>query len=132
VLGRSLYAVGGNETAARFSGVPAGRVKLFAYTASAALAGVGGVILTSQLKSAAPTYGANYELYAIASVVVGGASLNGGRGSVGGTLVGALIIAVLQNGMNLANVESYAQKLVLGFVILGAVLLDHIGRRDGR
>jgi ribose transport system permease protein len=124
VLGRHLYAVGGNEAAARLSGVRVGRVLLFAYAASGALAGLGGVVLASQLRSGAPTYGVNYELYAIAAVVVGGASLNGGRGHVLGTLIGALIIAVIQNGMNLTGVESYTQKVVLGLVILGAVLAD--------
>jgi ribose transport system permease protein len=131
-LGRYVYAVGGNEIAARLSGVPVGAVKRMAYLISGLLAGLGGIILTSQLKSAAPTYGLNYELYAIAAVVVGGASLNGGRGTILGTLVGALIIAVLQNGMNLTGVESYAQKLVLGLVILGAVLVDRIANPSGR
>ena len=133
VLGRQLYAVGGNEQAARLSGVPVGRVKLFAYTVSAALAGLGGIVMASQLKSGAPTYGASYELYAIAAVVVGGASLNGGQGNVIGTLIGtligALIIAVINNGMNLTGVESYTQKVVLGLVILGAVLLDRLKQR---
>jgi ribose transport system permease protein len=124
VLGRYLYAVGGNAEAARLSGVPVKRVLLFAYTLCGALAGLGGVVMASQLKSGAPTYGQMYELYVIAAVVVGGASLSGGEGKVLGTLVGALIIAVIQNGMNLTGVESYTQKVVLGLVILGAVLLD--------
>ena len=85
--------------------------------------------MASQLKSGAPTYGLMYELYVIAAVVVGGASLAGGEGSVLGTLVGALIIAVIQNGMNLTHVESYSQKVVLGLVILGAVLLDRLRHR---
>lgn len=129
VLGRHLYAVGGNEQAARLSGVPVGRVKLFAYAACAALAGLGGIVMASQLKSGAPTYGASYELYAIAAVVVGGTSLSGGQGNVLGTLVGALIIAVINNGMNLTGVESYTQKVVLGLVILAAVLLDRLKQR---
>jgi ribose transport system permease protein len=124
VLGRYIYAVGGNAEAARLSGVPVRRVLLFAYTVSAALAGLGGVVMASQLKSGAPTYGQMYELYVIAAVVVGGTSLSGGEGKVLGTLVGAFIIAVIQNGMNLTGVESYTQKIVLGLVILGAVLLD--------
>lgn len=128
-LGRYLYAVGGNEQAARLSGVPVGRVHVFAYAASAGLAGLGGIVLASQLKSGAPTYGANYELYAIAAVVVGGARLSGGEGTIGGTLVGAWIIAVINNGMNLIGVESYTQKVVLGAVILGAVLLDRLKHR---
>ena len=129
VLGRQIYAVGGNETAARLSGVPTGRVKLFAYVTSATLAGLGGIVMASQLKSGSPTYGTSYELYAVAAVVVGGTSLNGGEGSVIGTLVGAFIIAVINNGMNLTGVESYTQKVVLGLVILTAVMLDRLKHR---
>ena len=125
-LGRYLYAVGGNREAARLSGVPVQRVLLFAYIASALLAGLGGVIMASQLKSGSATYGNMYELYVIAAVVVGGTSLSGGEGKMLGTLTGAFTIAVIQNGMNLTNVESYTQKVVLGLVILGAVLLDKI------
>ena len=129
VLGRFLYAVGGNRVAARLSGVPVKRVLLTAYIVSGLLAGLGGVIMASQLKSGAPTYGGMYELYVIAAVVVGGASLSGGSGRMFGTLIGALTIAVIQNGMNLTNVESYTQKVVLGLVILGAVLLDLLRQR---
>ncbi len=129
-LGRYLYAVGGNSEAARLSGVPVKRVLLFAYVASGLLAGLGGVIMASQLKSGSATYGNMYELYVIAAVVVGGTSLSGGEGKMLGTLTGAFTIAVIQNGMNLTNVESYTQKVVLGLVILGAVLLDKI--RQGR
>jgi ribose transport system permease protein len=128
-LGRYLYAVGGNREAAHLSGVPVDSVLLFAYVACAVLAGLGGVIMASQLKSGSPTYGGMYELYVIAAVVVGGTSLRGGEGSMLGTLVGAFIIAVIQNGMNLTNVESYTQKVVLGLVILGAVLLDRFRHR---
>jgi ribose transport system permease protein len=128
-LGRYLYAVGGNREAARLSGVPVNRVICFAYVVSGLLAGLGGVVMASQLKSGSPTYGAMYELYVIAAVVVGGTSLRGGEGSMLGTLVGAFIIAVIQNGLNLTNVESYTQKVVLGLVILGAVLLDRIRHR---
>jgi ribose transport system permease protein len=132
VLGRHVYAVGGNAEAARLSGVPVGRVRTLTYVVSGALAGLGGLLLASQLKSGAPTYGQMYELYVIAAVVVGGTSLAGGRGTVLGTLIGAFIIAVIQNGMNLTNVESYTQKVVLGLVILGAVLLDLLKRRRRR
>jgi ribose transport system permease protein len=128
-LGRYLYAVGGNAEAARLSGVPVRRVLLLAYALSGALAGLGGVVLASRLKSGAPTYGQMYELYVIAAVVVGGTSLQGGEGKVFGTLIGALLIAVIQNGMNLTGVESYTQKVVLGGVILGAVLLDRLKKR---
>ncbi len=130
VLGRHIHAVGNNAEAARLAGVAVPRVLLFAYAFCGAMAGLGGVLQASQLKSGAPTYGLMYELYAIAAVVVGGTSLSGGRGKVFGTLVGALIIAVIQNGMNLTGVESYRQKVVLGLVILGAVLLDLLKRRD--
>lgn len=132
VLGRRLYAVGGNAEAARLSGVNVAAILVFAYAFSGAMAGLGGVVQASQLKSGAPTYGQMYELYAIAAVVVGGTSLSGGEGRVLGTLIGAFIIAVIQNGMNLTGVESYRQKVVLGAVILGAVLLDLLKKRDWR
>jgi len=131
-LGRYLYAVGGNREAARLSGVPVLGVLLFAYTVSGLLAGLGGVVMASQLKSGSPTYGQMYELYVIAAVVVGGTSLSGGEGRMFGTLIGAFIIAVIQNGMNLTNVESYTQKVVLGLVILVAVLLDRLKHRGWR
>ncbi len=130
IAGRYLYAVGGNRLAARLSGVPVERVLMFAYIMSALLAGLGGVIMASQLKSGSATYGNMYELYVIAAVVVGGTSLSGGQGKMMGTLIGAFTIAVIQNGMNLTNVESYTQKVVLGAVILGAVLIDKV--RQGR
>lgn len=128
-LGRHIYAVGGNAEAARLSGVPVRRVLLLVYTVCAALAGLGGVVMASQLKSGSPTYGQMYELYVIAAVVVGGTSLTGGEGKILGTLIGAFIIAVIQNGMNLTGVESYTQKVVLGLVILGAVLLDKLKKQ---
>ena len=128
-IGRHIYAVGGNCEAARLSGVPVSRVIMSAYITSGLLAGLGGVITASQLKSGSPTYGNMYELYMIAAVVVGGTSLNGGEGRMLGTLIGAFTIAVIQNGMNLTNVESYTQKVVLGLVILGAVLLDRLRHR---
>ncbi|MEL0059356.1 MAG: ABC transporter permease, partial [Verrucomicrobiales bacterium] len=127
--GRYLYAVGGNAEAARLSGVPVKRIQLSAYVLSGALAGLGGVIMASQLKSGAPTYGQMYELYVIAAVVVGGTSLSGGEGKILGTLIGAFIIAVIQNGMNLMNIEPYTQKVILGLVILLAVLLDKLKQR---
>lgn len=127
-LGRYIYAVGGNMEAARLAGIRVNAVLLFVYTLCGALAAVGGIVMASQLKSGAPTYGLTYELYVIAAVVVGGTSLSGGEGRIFGTLIGALIIAVIQNGMNLTNVETYTQKVVLGLVILGAVLLDRLRR----
>lgn len=128
-LGRYVYAVGGNREATRLSGVSVERVLMFAYITCSMLAGLGGVIMASQLKSGSPTYGNMYELYVIAAVVVGGTSLSGGEGRILGTLIGAFIIAVIQNGMNLTNIESYTQKVVLGLVILGAVLIDRMRHR---
>ncbi len=125
-MGRYLYAVGGNREAAMISGLSVSGVLIFAYTMSGLLAGLGGVVMASQLKSGSPTYGQMYELFVIAAVVVGGTSLNGGKGRMFGTLIGAFIIAVIQNGMNLMNIESYTQKIVLGLVILGAVLIDRM------
>jgi ribose transport system permease protein len=128
VLGRYLYAVGGNVKAARLSGVPVPWVLLFAYVASGLLAGLGGVVVASQLKSGSPNYGLMYELYVIAAVVVGGTSLSGGKGKMTGTLIGAFLIAVMQNGMNLTNIDPYTQQIILGLVVLGAVLFDRLRR----
>ena len=115
---------------ARLSGVPVARTLLSVYVLSGALAGLGGVVMASQLKSGSPNFGQMYELSVIAAVVVGGTSLSGGEGSMVGTLVGALVIAVIQNGMNLLGIESYTQRVVLGVVILAAVLLDRLRRRS--
>jgi ribose transport system permease protein len=104
-------------------------VLLAAYVACGSLAGLGGIVLASQLKSGSPTYGLTYELSTIAAVVVGGTSLAGGKGSIFGTLTGVFIIAVIQNGMNLTGVKYEMQMVVLGLVILGAVLLDELKRR---
>ncbi|MGA1238275.1 MAG: ABC transporter permease [Limisphaerales bacterium] len=125
-MGRYIYAVGGNEEAARLSGVPVGFVLVFVYTISALTAGLGGCIQASQLNTGTPNLGTMYELYVIAAVVVGGTSLAGGSGRILGTLIGAFIISVIQNGMNLLGMESYTQQVVLGAVILGAVLLDKV------
>lgn len=124
--GRYIYAVGGNTEAARLSGVPVKTVIVFVYVISSLAAGLGGCIQASQLNSGAPNIGEMYELYVIAAVVVGGTSLSGGSGRILGTLIGAFIISVIQNGMNLIGIESYTQKIVLGAVILLAVLLDRI------
>jgi len=130
-LGRYIYAVGGNEEAARLSGVPVKSVIVFVYVISSLAAGLGGCIQASQLNTGTPSIGVMYELYVIAAVVVGGTSLAGGSGRVLGTLIGAFIISVIQNGMNLLGIESYTQQIVLGAVILGAVLLDK-ARSGGR
>ena len=129
-LGRYIYAVGGNEEAARLSGVPVTFVIVFVYVVSALSAGLGGCIQASQINTGTPNMGTMYELYVIAAVVVGGTSLAGGSGRILGTLIGAFIISVIQNGMNLLGMESYTQQVVLGGVILGAVLLDKV--RSGR
>jgi ribose transport system permease protein len=128
-LGRHIYAVGGNEEAARLSGIPVGAVTLFVYVVSGAAAGLGGCIQASQLNTGTPNSGQMYELYVIAAVVVGGTSLAGGSGRILGTLIGAFIISVIQNGMNLIGIESYTQRVVLGLIILGAVLLDKLRGR---
>ena len=128
-LGRYIYAVGGSSEAARLAGIRVRVVQFVVYTVCGTLAGLGGVLMASQLKSGAPTYGLAYELHVIAAVVVGGTSLSGGEGRIFGTLIGALVIGVIQNGMNLTNVESYTQKVVLGLVILAAVLLDQLKHR---
>jgi ribose transport system permease protein len=125
-FGRHLYALGGNRKAAWLSGIPVRRVELAAYTTSGALAGLAGVLMLSQYKSASPNYGVTYELQIIAAVVVGGTSLSGGRGRIYGTLLGALLIAVVQNGMNLMGLSSNPQKVVLGLVILAAAVLDRL------
>ena len=125
-FGRYVYAIGGNEEAARLSGVNVFGVKLGVYVISGMLAGVASLLLAARLNSGVPQSGQGYELQSIAAVVVGGTSLMGGRGSIGGTFVGALLIGVLYNVMNLLNVQSYAQEVVLGAVILIAVLLDQL------
>jgi len=127
--GRYVYAVGGNAEAARLSGVPVRRVRLSVYTVCGALAGLGGVVAASKLRSGVPIIGKEDELFTIAAVVVGGASLAGGEGKIFGTLIGALIIAVIRNGMNLVNLHEQEQKIILGFLILAAVLLDTMKRK---
>ncbi|WP_148715419.1 ABC transporter permease [Chitinolyticbacter meiyuanensis] len=129
VFGRHVYATGGNPEAARLSGVKTDRVQIWVYTASGAMAAMAGVILTSRLNSAQPTAGVGYELDAIAAVVLGGTSLAGGRGWIFGTLVGALLIGVLNNGLNLMGVSSFYQQVIKGAVILLAVLLDRAGKK---
>ncbi len=124
VLGTRIYAVGGNELAAKYSGISVGVILVIVYAISGMLAGVAGVVLSSRLYSANGMLGVSYELDAIAAVILGGTSFNGGIGSVGGTLVGALIIAVLNNGLTIALVPDFWQQVVKGVVIIGAVLID--------
>ncbi|HLR67670.1 ABC transporter permease subunit [Virgibacillus alimentarius] len=124
VFGRQVYAVGGNEEASILSGIKTDRVKVWVYALTGMLSVLAGIIITSRLNSAQPTAGTMYELDAIAAVVIGGTSLAGGRGRIAGTLVGALIIGVIDNGLNLLNVSSFYQQIVKGGVILLAVLMD--------
>jgi ribose transport system permease protein len=124
VVGRYIYAIGGNEEATRLSGVNVRRYKVLVYALSGFLSAVAAVILTSRLDSAQPTAGLGYELDAIAAVVLGGTTLAGGEGTMLGTLLGAFLIGVLNNGLNLLNVSSFYQQVVKGLVILFAVLLD--------
>jgi ribose transport system permease protein len=131
IFGRYVYAIGGNEEAARLSGVPVRRVLLTVYTLCGTLAGLGGIVLASQLSAGDPKFGLMYELEVIAAVVVGGTSLMGGYGKIFGTLIGAFIIAMIKNGMNLLNIDPFNQKIVLGTVLIGAVLLDTLKRNAG-
>ena len=123
-IGRYIYAVGGNDMAARFSGINVSKVKFFVYTYSGIMAGLAGIILGSRMYSGQPTAGEGAEMDAIAAVVVGGTSMAGGSGKLGGTLIGALIIGILNNGLNLMNVNSFWQTVVKGVVILLAVTID--------
>jgi len=130
VFGRHVYATGGNAEAAWLSGVNTDRVQILVYTVSGVMAAAAGVILTSRLNSAQPTAGAGYELDAITAVVLGGTSLAGGRGWIFGTLIGALLIGVLNNGLNLLGVSAFYQQVIKGSVILLAVLLDRVPKTE--
>ncbi|GCB49202.1 substrate-binding domain-containing protein [Streptomyces sp. NL15-2K] len=130
-IGRSMYAIGGNEEAARLSGLRVKKQKLAIYALSGVFAAAAGVVLASRLSSAQPQAADGYELDAIAAVVIGGASLAGGTGKASGTLIGALILAVLRNGLNLLSVSAFWQQVVIGVVIALAVLLDTLRRKAG-
>lgn len=130
VLGVHIYAVGGNATAARLTGIKVGLVLTFVYSMSGLLSGLGGVMTASRLYSASGLLGEGYELDAIAAVILGGTSINGGSGSVAGTLIGALIIAVLNNGLTLMNVSFFWQLVVRGIVIVLAVGIERIRNRN--
>ncbi len=129
-FGRYLYAVGGNERAALLTGLRVHRIKIWVYTLGGALAGVAGLLVTARLDSAQPNAGLGYELDSIAAVVIGGTSLSGGRGSVLGTVLGCLIIGVLNNGLFLLNVSPFWQQIIKGFVILAAVAIDKMNQED--
>lgn len=132
-LGRHIYAVGGNAQAAQFSGINVQKVKFIVYTYTGIMSGIAGIIVASRLYSGQPTAGDGAEMDAIAAVVVGGTSMSGGSGRLGGTLIGVLIIGVLNNGLNLMGVDSNWQYIVKGLVILLAVYVDFIrSRKAGR
>jgi ribose transport system permease protein len=129
-FGRHVYAVGGNEKAATLSGLNVNRIKLMVYTLGGALAGVAGLLVTARLDSATPNAGLSYELDSIAAVVIGGTSLNGGRGTIMGTVLGCLIIGVLNNGLVLLEVSPFWQQVIKGLVILIAVAVDRVGDKN--
>lgn len=123
-FGRYVYAVGGNELAARISGVNTDLIKIEVYALTGMLAGLAGVVISSRVMAGSPSVGQGYELDAIAAVVIGGTSLSGGVGGITGTIIGSLIIGVMNNGLDLLNVSSYFQQIVKGVIIVSAVLLD--------
>ncbi|MDR6820148.1 ribose transport system permease protein [Neorhizobium sp. 2083] len=127
--GRMLYAVGGNPEVARLAGINARLVTIGVYVVSAVLAGLAGIVLAARLDSVQPSSGFGYELDTIAAVVIGGTSLSGGAGGIGGTLIGVLIIGVLRNGLNLLNVSPFLQQVIIGIVIVLAVGAETIRRR---
>jgi len=128
-FGRNVYAVGGNERAATLSGLKVDRIKLLVYLLGGALSGVAGLLVTARLDSATPNAGLGYELDSIAAVVIGGTSLNGGRGTIIGTVLGCLIIGVLNNGLVLLEVSPFWQQVIKGLVILIAVAVDKLGAK---
>jgi monosaccharide ABC transporter membrane protein, CUT2 family (TC 3.A.1.2.-) len=129
-MGRHIYAVGGNSQAAEFSGIKVSRVKFFVYAYSGLMAGLAGIVLGSRMYSGQPTAGEGAEMDAIAAVVVGGTSMAGGYGTLGGTVIGGLIIGILNNGLNLLNVNSFWQYVIKGAVILLAVFVDYIRQEN--
>ncbi len=129
-FGRYVYAIGGNENAARLSGIPITRIKILVYSMAGVLAAVGGLLVTARLDSAQPNAGISYELDAIAAVVIGGTSLSGGRGTILGTVLGAMIIGVLNNGLVLLNVSPFWQQVIKGLVILLAVIIDKSNKKS--
>ncbi len=130
ILGRYIYAIGGNEQAARASGINIDRVKLSVYSISGLLAGLAGILLASRITTGQPNAGAGFELDAIAAVVIGGTSTAGGRGTMTGTLIGVLLIGVINNGLDLLNVTSYYQQVVMGIIIIGAVIVDSLNQKS--
>lgn len=129
VFGRRVYAIGGNETAAKVSGINVERIKVAVYTLCGFLAGIAGILLASRIISGNPTSGQAYELDAIAAVIIGGVSMSGGAGKWYGTVIGALLIAVISNGLDILNVSSHFQLIIKGLIIIVAVLFDIKGKR---
>jgi ribose transport system permease protein len=130
VLGRYTYAIGSNEEATALSGIDVRRWKIMIYTFAGLFTGLAGVLISARLGSAQPATGMGYELQAIAAVVIGGTSLSGGKGSILGTLIGALTISVLDNGLQIMSIAQEWQRVVLGCVILLAVYTDRVRRKD--
>nr|WP_280520323.1 sugar ABC transporter permease [Lactococcus nasutitermitis] len=131
-FGKSVYALGGNEKAAYISGVKLNKVKVIIYTISGVMSALSGLIITSRLSSATPQAGTGYEMYAIAAVVLGGTSLMGGKGRMTGTIIGVLIIGVLNNGLNIIGVSAFWQQVIEGIVILIAVLVDVLRNKTSK
>lgn len=129
-IGRYIYALGGNEEAVRLSGVKVKRIKTFVYLVSGVTAAISGMIMTSRLSSGQPMAGEGYELDAIAAVVLGGTSIAGGRGHIFGTLLGALLLGVLSNGLNLMGVSPYVQRVLKGVIIVGAIYYSSSRQKD--
>ncbi|AKP52249.1 ABC transporter permease [Cyclobacterium amurskyense] len=129
-FGRYIYAIGGNENASLLSGIPIAKVKMWVYALAGILAAVGGILVTARLDSAQPNAGFSYELDAIAAVVIGGTSLSGGRGTILGTVLGAIIIGVLNNGLILMSVSPFWQQVIKGLVILLAVIIDKSNQKS--
>ena len=130
IFGRHIFAIGGNERASLLTGLKVNRIKLWVYTLCGTLCAAGAMIVTARLDSAQPNAGLGYELDAIAAVVIGGTSLSGGKGSILGTVLGCLIIGVLNNGLFLLNVSPFWQQIIKGMVILAAVALDKMGQKE--
>jgi len=123
-FGRYIYAVGGNDNAAMVSGINVKRIKMMVYVLSGTACGIAAIILTARVSAGLPTAGSGYELDAIAATVIGGTSLSGGRGRLWGTIVGAILLGIVNNGLDLLNVSSFYQQIVKGLIILGAILID--------
>ena len=123
-FGRYVYAVGGNENAAMVSGINVKRIKMMVYVLSGIACGIAAIILTARVSAGLPTAGESYELDAIAATVIGGTSLSGGRGRLWGTIVGAILLGIVNNGLDLMNVSSFYQQIVKGLIILVAILID--------